>query len=176
MRPKQPALFPLLACIGITLVFIIFIFPSCSKKGNGAPSNGTITASLNGVPFASTIAGGVFDTSEEALLMTGYYAIKGTQDSTVMWIGFWDTVNVGIPEAFDGSGIYLVYFDSLGNEWAAIGTNAPPTGTLTITSWDRDIDVISGTFTGVTLYNQGTTTDSLTVTGGKFTCPYAISP
>jgi len=142
-----------LAIIGILLT----VSPSCKKEHIG--NTGTITATVNGVPYASASASG------EARPGKATYSIFTSANSakTEGITLYVDSLAVG-TYAFNSGGGNALQYSSGGVSYGSV----PGSGSITITSVVNN--TISGTFSGVLGIDH---VDSIVVTGGVFTnCAY----
>jgi hypothetical protein len=158
-----------LAAIPATLFLAV---TSCSKSSsNNNSSNGSLTASTNDTAWTANYA-----VSGSLTVAASTFEIVGVQiksgDTTGFLLTFYTPITVNRTFSSDTASLDIQYQVS---RTGAVYDGGALAGhsLLTITSYDSTNLRIAGTFSGV-LYNVTTGTDSVTVTGGTFSTPFAL--
>lgn len=153
-----------------SVLLIILVGNSSCKKSNDSNSVGSTSATISGTAFQSTISAGADITAENAFdLVTAQ--VKGT-DSISMELIFPDTVVVNKAYSLGGSSTAasLEYIDWKTQNWFSTGWDAP-SGTLTITSLNKNSHNVQGNFSAIIWAAGG---DSLIVKNGQFNINYQV--
>jgi len=159
------------------LSLIILVGTSSCKKNNNSTNDstsvGTVTASISGKAYQSTISTGVDDTNN-GLFNIVTAQVKGG-DSISFDLAFPDTLSVNKPFHFGGfaTGATVDYTDWKTPNWytSGFGSNAGGNSTVTITSLDKYSHNLQGTFSAIIWYDSS---DSLIVNSGKFNVNYQV--
>ena len=136
---------------------------SC-KKSKDANASDQISATINGTAFKPSAAGAYDEFSY--INLAGLQVASG--DSVYLTIAFPDSYVAG--NSISLSDALLIYYDKKGS-FSYSSWNSPSHGSVVVNSWDKSNLNISGTFSGV-IYSSLSSTDSVTVTDGKFNTSY----
>jgi hypothetical protein len=156
-----------LAILGLSCIV------ACSKSTQtaGYVSQGTLTATVGGTNYASSLTEAVYSPSTFNNFVLG---LQTGKDSAYLRVelpltGF----TIGTPFSSDStttSGLF--WYDSQRTyEYDAVNGNGPSHSLINITSWDSTTLKFAGTFGGV-LYNINNLSDSIVITNGTFSTSY----
>jgi hypothetical protein len=156
--------------MGLLVISSAFLLAATScKKSNSSNPTGSMSASVNGSAWASSIPTvGLYS------IAAGEFEVEGGQiksgDSTALALAFFTPFAVNRAFSSDTAFVDVGYIDSHTlNEYD--GGNIAGHSVVTVTSYDSTGKKIAGTFSGV-LYNISGGSDSLVITGGVFNSTY----
>lgn len=157
-----------MALIVISSTFLLAA-TSCKKSNSSNNSTASMSASVNGTAWASSIpAVGIYSIAGSEFEIEGGQIKSG--DSTALAVAFFSPIIVNRAVSSDTASVDVGYIDS--HTLAEYdGGNIAGHSMVTVTSYDSTGKKIAGTFSGV-LYNITGGTDSLVITGGVFNSTY----
>jgi hypothetical protein len=148
---------------------LILATGGCKKSNNG--SSGSMTASRNDTTWtANSGASGVYTQAANEFQVVGIQFKSG--DSTIFYLTFYTPFTVNQAISSDTASVDIEYVDNKSGLFYDGGSIAGHSQ-LTITNYDLNNLKIGGTFSGV-LYNVVLNTDSLVITNGTFSAPFAL--
>jgi len=151
----------------ILLAIVFTNMTACKKSSSNTPS--AFSATLSNSSFqASTIIGvDIASLNTFDILATQH---SGT-DSTVIELSFPDTLTVNKTYDIGGTnsgGAFGTYYD--GGLWYLTAYRQGVSGSITLTSLDKNSHFVAGNFTGVAKSTAG---DTIVLNNGKFSSNYA---
>jgi hypothetical protein len=144
---------------------VLIGFTACKKDSSGTPAN-TSTANINGTAFQSSRATGIDLTSQNSFTLV-FFQGKGT-DTTSITLSFPDTVQVNKAYKIGGDNTVVQMEYETSDQWFSTWSGEE-TGTLTVTSLNKDAKNIQGTYSAIAFAAGG---DSVVVKDGKFNANY----
>jgi hypothetical protein len=148
-----------------TSVLLLFISTACKKSSSS--SSAPVSANLGGKTFTTAQSQGLYYSATNQLTIVGYTIAAG--DTSLIELDLDGTATIGTPVSF-ANGQTVSYTDTK-NSFGFTGDQYNGHGSVTITSWDKTNNKISGTFNGV-LQDDFNQNDSLVVTNGQFSVGY----
>jgi len=159
---------------------IMLAFASC-KKSDPTKSNttavGTISATIGGVneTFTTSVVAESVDTPSYTIAISGFRGTGATQEGIQIGISSYKPITTGtytISSALSNDVVYTpfvgYYKNTSVSSLVTFGTDFSAVHITTIIITSLSSTNVQGTFSGVLINEDGTSTDTQTITDGKF--------
>ena len=146
---------------------VLIGFTACKKDSSGTPAN-TSTANVSGTAFQSSVTTGLDYTSQNNITLE-FFQGKGT-DTNIITLNFPDTIQVNKAYKIGGDNTVVSLEYETASDWYSTW-GGEESGTLTVTSHNKDSHNIQGTYSAIAWRAGG---DSVIIKDGKFNANYVV--
>jgi hypothetical protein len=173
--------FTLYKVVTLTAGVCLFLsFAGCSKHSNSPGTNlkdtGSVRGVLGGVPFQTVQDSIVATVGNDSVHITAYL-YKNDVGSQVQLI-FPDTLSVNTPYVdTTGRSLVIYYLNTETDPQEVYGSGSEYSAdTLTLTSFNKTLHTISGTFTGPVYLGRSLAEPAVRLSNGYFSTSYTSNP
>lgn len=160
----------------VFIAFSVIAFPYCKKSSSSSNIiithyEGAISAQAGNMAFQSTTL--INATDAQGTMYLAGKQIAGS-DSSAIQLNFPDSLNTNTTFTdTTGKSFVIVYY---GNGQIYRSGNSKPGCTLVITSFDKNVHTISGSFTGMVYPGGNTALTGLLISDGAYSANYVSAP